>query len=117
MRIRTLCPVAALIAICAACSPYGYTKPGMTEQTLATDQVECVGIARQQAFLDNNSDRLRAEAAYGPWRWQARPDYYPIIPSRVELEQRYRRVCMLARGYELVPMDEEGEQKRTEGED
>ena len=117
MRIRTLSPVVALIAICAACTPYAYTKPGMTEQTLAADELECVGIARQQAFLDNNRDRLRAEAAYGTWRWQAARDYYPIIPSRVDLEQRYRRVCMLARGYELAPLEEEGEQNRTGGVD
>jgi len=117
MRTPTLCPVAALIALCAACTPYGYTKPGMTEQARETDELECVGIARQQAFLDYNSGRLRFEAAYAPWRWQAAPGYYGAIPSRAELERRYRRVCMLARGYEVVPLEEEGEQNRTEGAD
>jgi len=122
MRTRTLCPVSALIALCAACTPYGYTKPGMTEQTLAADQLECIGIARQQAFLDNNRDRLAAEAAYAPWRWQAAPYFYGTIPygtipTLAERERRYRRVCMLARGYELVPLEEEGEPSRTESGD
>jgi hypothetical protein len=103
--------------VCAACTPHGYTKPGMTEQALATDQLECVGIARQQAFFDNKSDRLRAEAAYGLWRRQAAWDFYGVIPSLAELERRYRRVCMLARGYELAPLDEKGERNRTEGVD
>jgi hypothetical protein len=117
MRTRTLCPVAALLAMCAACTPYGYAKPGMTEQALDKDQSECVGIAHQQAFLDNKRDRLRAETAYAPRRWQTAWDFYGVIPSLAELERRYHRVCMLARGYELAPLDEEGERNRTEGVD
>jgi len=108
------CALAALLAVCAACTPYGYSKPGVTAQVRETDELECVGIARQQAFIDNKSDRLRAEAAYGPWRWQTAWDFYGVIPSLAELERRYRRVCMLARGYELVPLEEEGERNRIE---
>ena len=103
--------------MCAACTPYGYAKPGMTEQALDKDQSECVGIAHQQAFLDNKRDRLRAETAYAPRRWQTAWDFYGVIPSLAELERRYRRVCMLARGYELAPLDEEGERNRIEGVD
>ena len=107
---RTPYAMAALIAVCAACTPYGYTKPDMTEQASATDQVECAEIAREQAFLDNTRDRLRAETAYATRRRQPALDLYGTIPSFTDLQRRYRRICMLARGYELAPLEEGGEE-------
>ena len=105
---RTPYAMAALIAVCAACTPYGYTKPDMTEQGSATDQVECAEIAREQAFLDNNRDRLRAQAAdTGRYR-RASGEFHATFPSFTELQRRYRRICMLARGYELAPLEEGG---------
>ena len=115
MRTRTLLVPAALIAMGAACTPYGYTKPDMTEQAFATDQVECAELAREQAFLDNTRDRLRAETAYATQRRQSALDLYGTIPSFTELERRYRRICMLSRGYELAPLEEGHDQSPPAG--
>lgn len=105
--MRTPGALAVLIAVCAACTPYGYTKPEMTEQQLATDQQECAVIAREQAFLDNSRDRLRAESVYTGRRRDPTLDLYGVIPSRVELQSRYHRICMQARGYQLEPLEEQ----------
>ncbi len=116
MKTRTLCPVAALIAVCAACTPQGFTKPDMTEQGFTTDQVECAEIARQQAFVDNNRDRLRAQSA-DTGRRRAASDYHATYPSFTELQRRYRHICMLARGYELAPLEEQDNQAPIPDED
>jgi hypothetical protein len=103
-----LSSVAALVAVCAACTPYGYTKPEMTEQGLATDQTECAEIAREHAFLDNSRDRLRAETVYTGRRRDTDLYLYGTLPSLPELQTRYHRICMQARGYQLAPLEEEG---------
>jgi hypothetical protein len=69
---------------------------------------------REQAFLDNARDRFRADAAYAPGRRQAAREFYATIPSIGELQFRYRRICLLARGYQLTPLEEGEEQDRTE---
>ena len=114
--MRTLFALAALVAVCAACTPHGYTKPEMTDQGLTTDQAECAAIARENAFLDNSRDRLRAEAAYSGRRRDAALYPYGTFPSFGELQNRYYRICMQARGYRLVPLEEGEEQNQPEEE-
>jgi hypothetical protein len=83
----------------------GYQIP-MTQQALATDQLECVGIAREQAFLGNTRDRLCVDVVCIPGRRQSAREFCGTIPSLAEPERRYHRVCTLACGYELVALDE-----------
>jgi hypothetical protein len=101
-----LFPLIALLLAASACTRYEYTKPGMTEEVFTQDSRECAEIARDQAFRDYARDfrhppihrrGLHGRSAFLP---------YPIHPSPAELEHRYRRVCMTARGYELVPVAE-----------
>lgn len=91
----------------SACTEMGYVKPGMTDEEYAKDSRECDEIARQQAFREYNILESR-------WR-MFRPlphqeDHYGYYrrsgPSLSQLEFDYRRVCMMSRGYELVPLEE-----------
>jgi hypothetical protein len=109
VRARSLCALAVLIAVCAACTPHGYTKPDATEHGLATDQAECAEIARREAFADNNRDRMRAQATSTSRRTDAARDLYGTIPSLAELQSRYYHICMLARGYQRTPLEEGGQ--------
>jgi hypothetical protein len=109
VRARNLCASTALLAVCAACTAHGYTKPDATEQGFATDQRECAEIARREAFADNNRDRMRAQATSTSRRTDAARDLYGTIPSLAELQSRYYHICMLARGYQRTPLEEGGQ--------
>jgi hypothetical protein len=114
VRTRNLCASTALVVVCAGCTPHGYTKPNATEQGSATDQAECAEIARREAFADNNRDRMRAQATSTSRRGDATRDLYGTIPSLGELQSRYYHICMLARGYDLAPIEKGEERDRTE---
>jgi len=94
----------------AACTEVGYTKPGVSEAEYIKDSEECAEIARHQAFRDQTvfdtqwrgSVALRRDRGYWGYR-----DVGP--PSYGNLEFRYRRLCMLSRGYELAPLEPDGE--------
>ena len=112
-----------MIALClfglAACTEVGYTKPGMTEEEYVKDSRECADIARTQAFRDGTvfQSRARAAAAATATRHDQRLwTYQDLGPSMPELEFRYRRLCMLSRGYELAPInpDEESEEESAD---
>jgi hypothetical protein len=67
----------ALLAGCASTESDGWTKPGMTEEQLARDRMECLGEARQMV-PSMEGPRMRVD--------------YP----------RYQR-CMASRGYSAAP--------------
>ncbi len=92
----------ALLALVSACVPVGYIKPGMTEEEVTRDLTECAEIARHQAFRDIPIMGFRFDSHHP--RGRLFHSYYG--PSLGELEHRYRRVCMLARGYQLAPLDD-----------
>ncbi len=91
--------MACIAGLVSACAPVGYIKPGMTEEEVTRDLSECAEIARHEAFRDFDplSPRLyhRDRLFYG---------YHGRSPG--ELKHRYHRVCMLARGYQLEPLDD-----------
>ncbi len=91
-----------LMALVSACAPVGYIKPGMTEEEVTRDRTECAEIARHQAFRDNPITGFRFDSLHHRDRLIHR--YHG--PSLGELEHRYRRVCMLARGYQFAPLDD-----------
>ncbi len=92
----------ALLALVSACVPVGYIKPGMTEEEVTRDLTECAEIARHQAFRDIPIMGFRFDSLHS--RDRLFHSYYG--PSLGELEYRYRRICMLARGYQLAPLDD-----------
>ncbi len=62
---------------------------------------ECAEIARRQAFME-----FRFDAPHHRLHHHDRLLHRYHGPSLGELEHRYRRVCMLARGYQLAPLDD-----------
>ena len=86
-----------LLALVSACAPVGYIKPGMTEEEVARELSECAEIARHEAFRDIDRSRLHHRAQFFPRHHG---------PGLGKLERGYRRVCMLARGYQLAPLDD-----------
>ena len=90
-----------LLTLVSACAPVGYIKPGMTEEDVTRDLTECAEIARHEAFMDFRFDPL-------PRRLHHRGRSFHRYPDRSlgELKHRYRRICMLARGYQFAPLDD-----------
>ena len=93
--------LAYIAVLVSACAPVGYIKPGMTEEEVTRDLSECAEIARNQAFMDFRFDPI-------PPRLHHRGRLFHRYHGRSlgELKHRYRRVCMLARGYRLAPLDD-----------
>ena len=74
----------------------------------AQDSRECAEIARHQAFRDlGGLPRTRTFRRHSTFRSHSIFLHPHDRESQGELEFRYRRICMLARGYELVPLDED----------
>ncbi len=94
--------LAYVAVLLSACAPFGYIKPEMTEESVKRDLSECAEIARHQAFRDIPFMGIRYDALHHRDRFFHRH----TGPSRSDLKFRYRRVCMLARGYQFVPPDD-----------
>ena len=91
-----------------ACTPVGYVKPGVTDAEYEQDSLECAEIAQHQAFRDRSTfeTRTRFRGSVHDRRRFTTFDTFAASPG--ELEFRYRRLCMLSRGYELAPLDNDG---------
>ena len=117
------CPLNRLILLAAAgllglsaCTEYGYVKPGVTEEVYVQDSQDCAEIARHQAFRDFNVFESRARFGRS-FRYDRRFSSFDSIGvSSSELEFRYRRLCMVSRGYELAPLDGQGEDEENSDE-
>ena len=101
-------PVALLAYIAvlvSACAPVGYIKPEMTEEGVKRDLSECAEIARHQAFRDIAIMDFQFDARHSRHHHRDRFLHRHYGQSIWKRERRYRRVCMLARGYQLAPLD------------
>ena len=98
--------LAYIAVLLSACAPVGYIKPGMTEEEITRELSECAEIARHEAFRDIPSMDIRFDAVYPRLHHRDRLIHRYHGPSLGELEHRYRRVCMLARGYQFAPLDD-----------
>lgn len=100
---------AGLLAL-AACTEMGYTKPGVSDEEYARDSQDCAEIARQQAFRDYSVFQTQWQSSVAR-RHDGRVWTFQEVgpPSYGNLEFRYRRLCMLSKGYELAPLDKTGE--------
>ncbi len=98
--------LAYIAVVVSGCASVGYIKPGMTEEEVTQDLSECTEIARHQAFRDIAIMDFRFDALQPLLHHRDRLLYNHHGPSRGELEHRYRQDCMLARGYQLAPLDD-----------
>ena len=98
--------LAYITVLLSACAPVGYIKPGMTEDEVTRDLSECAGIASHQAFRDIAIMDFRFDTLHPRLHHRDRFLHGHHGSSLGELEHRYRRVCMLARGYQLAPLED-----------
>ena len=98
--------LAYIAVLLSACVPVGYIKPGMTEEGVTRDLSECAEIASHQAFRDIAIMDFRFDTLHPRLHHRDRFLHGHHGSSLGELEHRYRRVCMLARGYQLAPLDD-----------
>ena len=89
----------------SACTRFEYSKPGITEEVFLQDSAECEEIAWHESHRDYAVNFGRFHTHYTPYRRRSHHFHRGEL-SRVDLERRYHRVCMLARGYELTPVPE-----------
>ena len=114
MNRLILLAAAGLLGL-SACTEYGYVKPGVTEEVYVQDSQDCAEIARHQAFRDSNVFESRSRLRRS-FRYDRRFSSFDSIGvSSSELEFRYRRLCMVSRGYELAPLDDQGEDEESSG--
>jgi len=113
-RLSSLSPATRLLAAgllaLTACTEVGYFKPGVTDEEYARDSEECAEIARNEAFRDYSVFQTQWQSSVAR-RHDGRVWTFQEVgpPSYGNLEFRYRRLCMLARGYELAPLDSDDE--------
>jgi hypothetical protein len=105
IRVTPLIVVAILTPI-LACSPVGYLKTGVTDEEYRRDIEECAELAQHQGRRDFATRRAHLPSFGRARRNVVGTRHVATLTSEAELEHRYRRVCMLARGYELAPLDE-----------
>ena len=102
--------VAAGLFGLAACTEVGYRKAGVTDEEYARDSEDCAVLARQQAFRDYNVFQTQWRSTVVRRHGHDYRTYQNLgPPSYGNLEFRYRRLCMLSKGYELAPLDKDGE--------
>ncbi len=97
-----VCALAGLFA----CTPVGYVKPGVTEAEYQQDSLECAEIAQHQAFRDYSIFETRTRFRGSVHDRRRFSTFDTTVQSPGELEFRYRRLCMLSRGYELAPLED-----------
>lgn len=113
MKRRILFVAAGLLGL-AGCTPVGYVKPGVTEEQFVQDSQDCAEIARHQAFRDFKiyDSRARHHRSFHHYRRREGSSFFGFgASSPAQLEFRYRRICMVSRGYELVPLEDESEEE------
>ena len=96
-----------LMFVLLGCTPVGYIKSGATDEQVRQDLTDCTEIARHQAFRDQPSLQFQLGLGYGLAHRRDRFAFPPHRPSYAELQHRYRRVCMVARGYELALLEDQ----------
>ncbi len=102
-RVLTL----TFVFVLMGCTPLVYVKSGATDEQVQQDLTECTEIARHQAFRDQPSLQFQLGLSYGSVHGRDRSLFARHRPSYAEVQHRYRRVCMVARGYELAPLQDQ----------
>ena len=95
------------LLVLGACTPVGYVKPGVTDEEFAADSEACADIARRQAVRDQSTFRPRVAVSRSNRYDRRLRSTLGFGPSLSEIEFRYRRLCMLSKGYEIAPLEDE----------
>lgn len=107
MQTPNVAALAGLILmLLPSCAPLTYSKAGMTNDDVSRDLSECTEIAMHEAFRDFEASDFRFAILHPRVNDRDRFLHADIGHSPSELQHRYQRVCMLARGYRLSPIDE-----------
>ncbi len=107
MRTSKVAALAGLLAmLLTACSPLTYSKAGTTNDDVSRDLSECAEIARHEAFRDIEVAEFRFGVLRPGLHHRDRSLHGDTGQSLSELQHRYRRLCMLARGYRLSPIEQ-----------
>ena len=89
-----------------ACSPLTYSRAGTTREDVSRDLSECAEIATHEAFREIEVADFRLAILLPRLHHRNRIFHGDIGLGVSELQRRYRRVCMPARGYRLSPIDD-----------
>ena len=107
MRTSKVAALAGLLVmLLPACSPLTYSKAGVTNEDVSRDLSECAEIARHEAFRDIDFADFQLGILHHRLHLRDRFLHGDIGQGLGELQHRYRRVCMLARGYRLLPIED-----------
>ncbi len=96
-----------LVFVLLGCTPMGYVKSSATDEQVKQDLTDCTEIARHHSFRDTSSFEFGLRLGYGSFNRGDRFMSGRYHSSSAELQHRYRRVCMIARGYELAPLEDQ----------
>ena len=110
--------VAAGLLGLAACTEYGYVKPGVSDAEFVADSEDCADIARRQAVRDHATFRSRSRFTRIDGYDRRRSTFTTLDagPSLSEFEFRYRQLCMFSKGYELAPLEDQEQDGPEDGE-
>ncbi len=104
--MRTSKVAALIVRLLPACSPLTYSKAGITNEDVSRDLSECTESARHEAFRDIDFADFQLGILHHRLHLRDRFLHGDIGQSISELQHRYRRVCMMARGYQLSPIED-----------
>ncbi len=107
MAISKVAVLARLIIMPpTACSPLTYSKAGTAREDASRDLSECAEIATHVAFRKIEVVDFRLAILHSRLHHRNQIFYGDIGLGLSELQHCYRRVCMLARGYRLSPIED-----------
>ena len=96
-----------LVFVLLGCTPMGYIQSGASDEQVKQDLTECTDIARHRAFRDQPTLQFHLGLSYGSVHHGHRHPFARHQSSYAEVQHRYRRVCMVSRGYELAPLQDQ----------
>ena len=107
MAISKVAVLARLIIMPpTACSPLTYSKAGTAREDVNRDLSECAEIATHKAIREIEIADFRLATRHPRLHHRNQIFHGYIGLGLSELQHRYRRVCMPARGYRLSPIED-----------
>ena len=99
--MRLLLPFALMLAVAACATPTRWEKPGISDETKATDLTECQRLAARQGLIYYPSAVNAPPGWADQQRWAIMDTYSDDF--RYHAEFRLTAACMRNKGYEQVP--------------
>ncbi len=89
-----------------ACSPLTYSKAGTAREDVGRDLSECAEIATHEAYREIEVADFRLAIHHPRLHHRNQIFHGDTGLGLGEMQHRYRRVCMLTRGYRLSPIED-----------